>query len=288
MLPRNVLAVRKVLGTSTEILTSTTPKSSQAMLLDYPPGSYTGMRTVNRVGILDFSVHTARLANSLRQIQFLGATAQEDRAVAAGLASLRHDDYMRKETTNLVRTGLRHYNKLQQDLPRDTDTAAAGEEIKVTVLCTWDPEDKQPILAAHFEPLSVPTTPRCTVEVHGSPRQQATAKNSQWVRDRRAILASMSKDSNEALLVDDTTQDIYEGLSSNFFVLHRKRQSIITAPLGSVLEGMSRLVLPIEKLILPGGRIKQFESSSTIEFIRDRVQKECHNRIENLLNEGDL
>ncbi|KAF9937580.1 hypothetical protein BGZ67_001091 [Mortierella alpina] len=255
------------------------------MLLDYPPGSYTGMRTVNRVGILDFSVHTARLANSLRQIQFLGATAQEDRAVAAGLDSLRQDDYMRKETTNLVRTGLRHYNKLQQDLPRDTGTAAAGEEIKVTVLCTWDPE---PILAAHFEPLSVPTTPRCTVEVHGSPRQQATAKNSQWVRDRRAILASMSKDSNEALLVDDTTQDIYEGLSSNFFVLHRKRQSIITAPLGSVLEGMSRLVLPIEKLILPGGRIKQFESSSTIEFIRDRVQKECHNRIENLLNESDL
>ena len=47
----------------------------------------------------------------------------------------------------------------------------------------------------------------------------------------------MSKDSNEALLLDDATQDVYEGLSSNFFVLDRKRQSIITAPLDSVLEG---------------------------------------------------
>ncbi|KAF9951491.1 hypothetical protein BGZ70_000952 [Mortierella alpina] len=327
MLPRNVLAIRKALGTATEILISTTPKSSQAMLLDYPSGSYTGMRTVNRIGILDFSVHTTRLANSLRQIQFPGATAQEEQAVAAGLASLRQDEVMKKETTNLVRTGLLHYYKqLKQDLPGNTGgTAAGGDDVKVTVLCTWDPEKQQPVLAAHFEPLKSPSTPHCKVEVHGSPRKQATAKNSQWVRDRSAILASMSKDSNEALLVDDATQDVYEGLSSNFFVLHRKRQSIITAPLGSVLEGtimrsvirvckeksipveysfpnlkhidewegaflssMSRLVLPIEKLILPGGRIKQFESSPTIESIRDSVEKECQNRVENLLSESDL
>ncbi|KAF9574320.1 Sulfhydryl oxidase 1 [Mortierella alpina] len=143
--------------------------------------------------------------------------------------------------------------------------------------------------------------------------------------DRSSILASMSKESNEALLVDSTTQDVYEGLSSNFFVLHRKRQSIITAPQGSVLEGtimrsvisvckeksipveysfpnlknidewegaflssMSRLVLPIEKLILPGGHIKQFESSPRIESIRDRVQEECHNRVETLLSESEI
>ncbi|KAF9285121.1 hypothetical protein BGZ68_004136 [Mortierella alpina] len=286
MLPRNVLAIRKTLGTFTEILTSTTPKSSQVMLMDYPAGSYTGMRTVNKIGILDFSMHTARLANSLRQIQFLGTTAAEDRVVTSGLASLRQNDVMKKETTNL---------------------------------------SQQPLLAAHFEPLQNPATPRCTVEVQGSPRQQATAKNSQWVRDRKGILASMSKDSNEALLVDGATQDVYEGLSSNFFVLHRKRQSIITAPLDSVLEGtilrsvisvckeksipieyscpnlkhidewegaflssMSRLVLPIEKMILPGGLIKQFEPSSTIEFIRDTVQKECHKRVEYLLSESDL
>ncbi|CAO3570457.1 unnamed protein product [Mortierella alpina] len=238
MLPRNVLAIRKALGTFTEILTSTTPKSSQAMLLDYPAGSYTGMRTVNRTGILDFSLHTARLANSLRQIQFPGATAQEEQAVSAGLASLRQDEVMKKETMDLVRTGLRHYYKqLKEDLPRNTGAAAGEEEVKVTVLCTWDPEEQQPVLAAHFEPLKGPSTPRCTVEVHGSPRKQATAKNSQWVRDRSAILASMSKDSNEALLLDGASQDVYEGLSSNFFVLDRKRQSIITAPPDSVLQG---------------------------------------------------
>lgn len=141
MLPRNVLAIRKTLGTFTEILTSTTPKSSQVMLMDYPAGSYTGMRTVNKIGILDFSMHTARLANSLRQIQFLGTTAAEDRTVTSGLASLRQDDVMKKETTNLVRTGLLHYyRQLKEDLSRNASTAAAGEEVKVTVLCTWDPE----------------------------------------------------------------------------------------------------------------------------------------------------
>ena len=51
---------------------------------------------------------------------------------------------------------------------------------------------------------------------------------------------------------------------------------------------MSRLVLPIEKLILPSGRIKEFESSPTIESIRDGVKKECQNRVENLLSESDL
>ncbi|KAF9574321.1 hypothetical protein EC968_006828 [Mortierella alpina] len=154
MLPRNVLAIRKVLGNATEILTSTTPKSSQVMLLEYPPGSYTGMRTVNRIGILDFSAHTARLANSLRQIQFLDATPQEDRAITAGLAPFRQDGFMKEETTNLVRTGLlQYYKQLKQDIPTATDVAAAGKEVKITVLCTWDPE-----VATDHGSMFMPTT----------------------------------------------------------------------------------------------------------------------------------
>ncbi len=42
---------------------------------------------------------------------------------------------------------------------------------------------------------------------------------------------------NEALLLDDATQDLYEGLSSNLFAFDGTRQTIVTAPLDSVLKG---------------------------------------------------
>ncbi|KAG0199050.1 hypothetical protein BGX28_007611 [Mortierella sp. GBA30] len=338
MLPRNAVAIRKTLGTATEIITSRTSMNSHAMLLEYPPGSYTGMRTFNIIGILDFSQHTKRLANSLQQIRFPGAateitvstkddpgTTREDPAATAGLVLFRQHETMKQETTDLVRAGLSFYYKQLKASLCDDKMATVSGETKVTVLCSWDPKIEQPTLVAHFEPLNTPTTARCTVEVHGSPRHQATAKNSQWVRDRCHISASMSKDSNEALLMDDSTQDLYEGLSSNFYAFDRKRRVILTAPLGSVLEGtimksvmqickaehipvefsspnlkhidewegafissMSRLVLPIEKLILPDGFVKHFEMSPTIELIRDRVQKDCLKRVENLLTEQDL
>lgn len=178
----------------------------------------------------------------------------------------------------------------------------------------------------------------------------------------------MYKDSNEALLLDQTTQDLYEGLSSNFFAYHHKRQTLLSAPLNSVLQGTvlkmvlsvckeenipvdftfpnlkqmdewegaflsskisyclrlltynpnvfkrcrnifpdadreptsspllrslnttgtSRLILPIEKLVLPDGSVKEFGESPTIELIRNKVRKECEKRVENLLTPQDL
>lgn len=50
--------------------------------------------------------------------------------------------------------------------------------------------------------------------------------------------AALAADSNEALLMDAKTQDVYEGLSSNFFVLDRKRRTVLTAPIGTVLQGI--------------------------------------------------
>ncbi|KAI1311601.1 Sulfhydryl oxidase 1 [Mortierella claussenii] len=179
-------------------------------------------------------------------------------------------------------------------------------------------------MIAHFEPLWAPKISRCKVEIHGAPRHHATAKDSQWVRDRRELEAALDKDTNEALLLDDTTQDLYEGLSSNFYAFDRKHRAVLTAPLGSVLQGTilkvvlsvckdenipvrytfpnlehiddwegafisstSRLVLPIEKLVLPDGSVKEFAESPTIELIRDRVLQECRRRVENLISEQE-
>ncbi|KAF9120456.1 hypothetical protein BGW39_011366 [Mortierella sp. 14UC] len=331
MLPRNAIAIRKTLGAATEIITSITNKTSTATLLDYPPGSYTGMRTFDKLGIMDFTGHTTRLANSLQQIRFppppqqdtnsstASSNAGEPVTATQGLASLRRPEIMKEETTRLVKTGLKFYYKNYEE------ALGAADETKVTVLCTWDPKKQEPTLIAHFEPLKTPKTSMCKVEVRGSPRQCATAKDSQWVRDRSGLEASLDKDSNEALLYEDSTQDIYEGLSSNFFAFDRKRRTVLTAPLDSVLEGTilkvvmnvcnkanipvefkfpnlkqthewegafisstSRLVLPIEKLVMPDGSVKEFKPSPTIELIRREVLRECRKRIEPLLTEQDL
>ena len=38
-------------------------------------------------------------------------------------------------------------------------------------------------------------------------------------------------------MFEDSTQDLYEGLSSNFFAFERERRTILTAPLNAVLQG---------------------------------------------------
>ncbi|KAF9184115.1 hypothetical protein BGZ51_003553 [Haplosporangium sp. Z 767] len=297
------------------------------MLLDFPPGSYTGMRTIDKLGILDFTGHTNRLANSLQHIQFPdGAVGTlDDKSAAEELAAFERPEIMKKETADLVRAGLKlYYSQLKGDLSNGSTLAIQGDT-KVTVLCTWDTKIKRPTLIAHFEPLMAPTGRRCQVEIHGAPRSLAHAKDSQWVRDREKLLAKMSKDSNEALLLDQATQNLYEGLSSNFFAFHRKRQTLLSAPLDSVLQGTvlkmvlsickeenipvdftfpnlkqldewegaflsstSRLILPIEKLVLPDRSVKEFGESPTIELIRNKVRKECEKRVENLLTPQDL
>ncbi|KAF9902914.1 hypothetical protein EC991_004386 [Linnemannia zychae] len=331
MLPRNAIAIRKTLGTATEIITSLTNKTSTATLLDYPPGSYTGMRTFDKLGIMDFTGHTTRLANSLQQIHFpsplqegaenpaANVSGGESVAATQGLASLRRPEDMKEETTHLVKAGLKFYYKNREE------ALGPADETKITVLCTWDHKNQEPTLIAHFEPLKTPKTPMCKVEVRGSPRHHATAKDSQWVRDRSGLEASLDKDSNEALLYEDSTQDIYEGLSSNFFAFDRERRTVLTAPLDTVLQGTilkvvmnicneanipvefkfpnlkqthewegafisstSRLVLPIEKLVMPDGSVKEFKPSPTVELIRHEVLNECRKRVEPLLTEQDL
>jgi len=62
-------------------------------------------------------------------------------------------------------------------------------------------------------------------------------------RDRKKLEDMLAPDSNEALLINDETQDVYEGLSSNFFVLDSTRRTVMTAPIGTVLQGTLQKVI---------------------------------------------
>jgi hypothetical protein len=52
--------------------------------------------------------------------------------------------------------------------------------------------------------------------------------------------------------------------------------------------GTSRLVLPIETIVLPDGSKKTFENSPAIELIRSQVLQECQRRVEALLTAQEL
>lgn len=52
--------------------------------------------------------------------------------------------------------------------------------------------------------------------------------------------------------------------------------------------GTSRLVLPIETIVLPDGSEKIFGESLAIDLIRSHVLQECQRRVEALLTAQDL
>ncbi|KAF9970242.1 hypothetical protein BGZ73_007086 [Actinomortierella ambigua] len=337
MIPRNVLAIRSLVGSSSEVICKTTSKNGNSFLLEHPPGAYTGMRTIDQKGVLDFSGHVVRLANSLQQIHF--HDPHTDNSTNNHPKNPNQPQDLLDQTNNhsyagaeppSVQQGLapfRNVETLMQEarlLKPGPTTRSILDEAKITLLCTWDFATGSPTFLAHFEPLKVPMTRRCKVEVHGSPRDHATAKDSQWVRDRGLIEKSLEPDTNEALLMDDN-QNIYEGLSSNFFAVVNgpdgQGPTVITAPLEYVLQGTihravqaickqdniplvykfpnlkdvdqwqgafvsstTRLVLPIETMVLPDGTHKNIPDSPLVEQLRTAVAEECKRRVELVLD----
>ena len=119
-----------------------------------------------------------------------------------------------------------------------------ADELKVTVLVTWDGEgDTTGSIACHIAPLPRLPEPPVRVEVRGAPRSNAMAKDSTWVTER-APLEALMRDSavgsvNELLLATESG-DLLEGSQTNFFAL--VDGAVHTAGDG-VLEGTVRRLL---------------------------------------------
>lgn len=129
------------IDTNPVVVVTKTHKNANTILLDYPPGAYTAMRTFSRLGIMDFSGHVARLTNSLSQIHFPESdriTAGEDvdveseeLVVKKGLAPFRDTGRLKVVMADVVTKVLRAYCTRNE--------AGEGDsEVKVTVLCTWN------------------------------------------------------------------------------------------------------------------------------------------------------
>ena len=128
-------------------------------------------------------------------------------------------------------------------------------ELKVTVLVTWDqitavspdPSGDDGLcsgsISCHIAPLPpLPSFP-VKVEVRGSPRAMATAKDSSWVADRAPLEALKREDVNELLLATDEGA-LLEGSQTNFFAIEEdggeisQTKSTFTASCSKVVEGI--------------------------------------------------
>ncbi|CAO3677382.1 unnamed protein product [Umbelopsis ramanniana] len=210
--------------------------------LSYPRGAYTGARTIGRTSIAELKQHVFRTSNSLRLMSFSKNEEQpEPESVVQDLSVFRDEKQFEDRIVPMLRAGLqKYYEEVEEDDGKIHET-------KVSFLCGYNLDPPQVSLAAHFTPLKSPPSGRVAVDVQGSPRHHAAAKNSQWVRDRRTLEKQKSPNANEVLLTDHDG-NVYEGMASNFFAvtLENGSPTLVTASLDCVLLGtIMKIVLRV-------------------------------------------
>lgn len=272
---------------------------SKQWLLSQPNGAYTTARTCySGRRIFEWETHVQRTASSARAM--LGEAAGGNAAALLAPASLR------PKLDATVAAAVREYRAEHE-----------VDELKVTVLVTWPSEacDGQEVLAndelaegggfhvaCHVAPLPPLPTPPIRVEVRGSPRANALAKDSSWVSER-APLEELMRASyapiNELLLATEAG-DLLEGSQTNFFAiqdgaLHTAGEGILEGTVrrlllevceregipvvlrppslpaaerwsGALISSTSRLLLPIDELYLPADGKPSAQADLKLKF----------------------
>ena len=92
------------------------------------------------------------------------------------LLPFRDPIQLREMTMRLVGRALEHY------LAINPETTQNRDEMKITLLVAWSFESSRPDFVCHVNKVLDLIDGSCCVEVRGSPRRNAEAKDSQWVR----------------------------------------------------------------------------------------------------------
>lgn len=104
---------------------------------------------------------------------------------------LFHSDALRPRVVADIHTAIQ---ALWQQHP-----AAQDREVKLTLLLTWGVGGESDSYC-HAEPLPPRPTPPIKLQVRGLPRVNARAKDSEWVRQRKALEASKPDDVDEVCI----------------------------------------------------------------------------------------
>jgi len=271
--------------------------TSKQFLLSSPAGAYTTARTCgNARRLFEWETHVTRTAASVEAMLSDPTVNEQDRPSL--LAALAKPEALRPRLDATVSAAVREYKRTHGD----------GDELKVTVLVTWscsdpatsgsDPKTSGSV-SCHVTALPPLPTPPVKVEVRGSPRENAAAKDSSWVASRAPLEALMRSDINELLLATDSGE-LLEGSQTNFFALvdgavHTAGDGVLAGTVrrlllevceregipvvlrpprledagrweGALISSTSRLALPIDQLFVPREGHPSDESDLRVEF----------------------
>lgn len=281
--------------------------TSEQWLRTAPRGAYTTSRTMGGDAIFDLQHHIERLANSaqLMQEEDLKKGNANAEAFKQAAATLLKVENLRPRVIASLRAATSGFRQLCPD---------NEGELRLTTLLTWDPADVH--VLTHAAPLPGVPKPPIKVQIRGVARDNAKAKDSEWVRQRAAMQDAKPSDVNEILLLDGQG-GVLEGMSSNVFVVEDgkvvtpdngilvgtvrnlvlevcQREGIpitFAAPKmddankweGMFITSTSRLVLPVDSAELPDGRVLNFGSNSIVEKLEQQTADAIRNRSEKFL-----
>ncbi|KAG2768123.1 hypothetical protein JG687_00008347 [Phytophthora cactorum] len=202
-----------------------------AFLLAHPRGAYTAARTVLQTKIFDYEAHIRRLVDSTIAMQ-----SEKPLTPSAVEKELRP----RTEATIIAAMttfkGLYEVQKGQEYKINVLVCPTEGEKVEGEVLADTD-------VFCHVGFLPPLRSEMVKLEVAGLPRHNAAAKDSAWVRERRAIYDRMAPDMEEVILMDPATRHLLEGSQTNFYTI--QDGAVYTAEEG-ILKGTVRsLVLEV-------------------------------------------
>jgi branched-subunit amino acid aminotransferase/4-amino-4-deoxychorismate lyase len=131
--------------------------------------------------------------------------------------------------------------------------AEPDHEARITMaisMATLAPDEFD--LDVFVEALPPLPSPPVAADIYTAERSNPSIKHTQWAVDRKPLEQKMSADANEVIM-QDSLGKLYEGLSSNFFVLDSRDGKIHTAPdtlvLAGTIRGIVRDQSPSESLI---------------------------------------
>lgn len=202
-------------------------------------GVYTACRTFNQTKIFEFENNLKRLsdANKITPIDI------ENKKVEI---SSKRNAFQCNEVESYISPSLKLAMKeMIESLPPNA-------EMRIYMILTpkweqWIEEIKDKNVP--FVPLSsfdvlirveqLPDPPKGPAQVEirkiGG-RENPTSKHSSWIKQSEEYLQKKGEKIEEVLLSDEN-QNIYEGISSNFFAIQKTPLSLITAPQDKVLQG---------------------------------------------------
>ena len=211
---------------------SDTPMSAATLLQVLPRGAYTTCRTIDhgrRIYLFDF--HVDRMDDSARSI----FDDDFDRSHA--------EAWCRDSIMNCVRTTILDFCETYR-------VEAGSADFRIVLLATLEEnrlsgggESKEGVLYCHVGELSTRSdTENIRVLIHGHGRENAEAKDSKWILDRKRLITPESASYEEIVMLSEDGE-LLEGTQTNFYVV--REDALITADEGILLGSVRDSVLRV-------------------------------------------